>query len=81
MQTEDWIRMACTTFQEAERNSELSVEAKVAIIDLFNTDITSARSYALIQDDDIRKAWARMHLGNLLTPNNAHADALDSGTL
>ena len=48
MHSEDWVQVACISFQETKHDGDLSLKAKIAIIDLFNTDLVLARAYALI---------------------------------
>jgi hypothetical protein len=43
----------------------LSFEEKLAIIDMFNSDVVSARTYITFASDAFRKFWARKQLKNM----------------
>jgi hypothetical protein len=44
---------------------EFSFEEKLAIIDIFNSDLVSARTYLMFASDSFRKFWARKQLKKL----------------
>lgn len=45
---QDWIEEAHTIFYDAEGDGDLTLEARLAIVDIFNTDTHAARGYVLL---------------------------------
>jgi hypothetical protein len=58
----NWIEEAHTIFYDTEEDGDFTSEARLSILDIFNTDARAARGYVLLRKESDRKLWVRKRL-------------------